>query len=329
MPTFELFGTIQNPDPIYEIVTGEPEPGVTGIADLKKFLSENEAATEIEILINSPGGDAQMGLDIHDALVASGKVIHCRVEGVCYSAATPALLAAPAANRSMLENSTVGIHLPYIPPYTLADAYTADELQSLADGMRVFEELYIKLYADTTSLSTEELRALMEKETIMNSEMALQNGFVSEILKTNIVNLSQLKAVAFISNQKNMDTIKEKFSAWDKIMQKIDGWFKAKDEVPPEPTPEPPAPPVISQEEFDALKAENETLKAKITELEAVKTETENIKAEFTALKTEVETFKSTYKPEGRMEQPKRENLTFEERKEALRKMEEERKAKQ
>jgi ATP-dependent protease ClpP protease subunit/cell division protein ZapA (FtsZ GTPase activity inhibitor) len=340
MQRFDIVGVIADPDYMYELFFGEPEPGCTGITALKKFLSETEDS-EIEIVINSPGGDAQMGLDMHDALVMSGKTIHTRVEGICYSAATPSLLAAKKENRSMAENSTIGIHLPYIPPYTLAGAYTADELQSLADGMRVFEDLYVNVYASATGKSVEELRALMVAETIMSAEKAIELGFVGSMIKTNIVGFKQLKAVAFI-NQKNIkmeknQEIQEKISAFDKLMAKIEAWFVKAEAEPVIATPAEPVvvAAVITQEDLDAVTAENETLKAKVTELETKITdleatiaeletakaeatakiaETATIKAEFATLKAEVATFKSTFKPEDRSQHESEVPKTFEEK---------------
>lgn len=330
-PTFNIQGVIKDPDPCYEMFYGTPEPNCTGISQLKIFLAENSEATDLDIVINSEGGDAQMGLDIHDLLVASGKVIHSRVEGVCYSAATPSLLAARKENRSMMENSTIGIHLPYIPPYTLADSYTADELQSLADGMRVFEDLYIKLYTDSTDKTSDELRGLMVKETIMDSALAVELGFVAEVVRTNVKDLLKLKAVAFINSKQNkMENIQEKLSAWDKIMLKLDNWF-AKNEKPVDP----PAvePPAITQEQLDLATAEIATLKEKITSLETALTEATArgaevaaMKAEYDELKAAVDTFRSTYKPEARIQQQGNEKFTtFEERKAAAEAREKER----
>ncbi|MFA5418969.1 MAG: ATP-dependent Clp protease proteolytic subunit [Bacteroidales bacterium] len=318
MQRFDIAGVIKDPDPFYEIYFGEPEKGCTGITALKKFLSETPD-NEIEVVINSPGGDAQMGLDMHDALVMSGKDITTRVAGICYSAATPSLLAAKKEKRSMSENSSIGIHLPYIPPYTLADSYTADELQSLADGMRVFENLYIKLYADTTAKTEEDLRALMVKETIMNADLAIELSFVSSMVKTNVVDFKQLKAVAFINPKSytmEPKEIQEKTSLWEKVIQKIDA-FLIKAETPP--LAEPPAVEPDAKEQLDAVTAENETLKTKIAELEAAKleaeaklTEANSIKAEFETLKTEVEGFKSNFKPPDRVQQEKHEAKSFE-----------------
>jgi ATP-dependent protease ClpP protease subunit len=334
MVRFDLAGVIKEPDPFYEMYFGEPEPGCTGITALKKFLSETQD-TEVELVINSPGGDAQMGLDMHDALVLSGKTIHVRVEGICYSAATPSLLSAKKENRSMTENSSIGIHLPYIPPYTLADSYTADELQSLADGMRVFEELYINMYADGTGQTVEALRELMVAETIMAGEQATALGFVSTVIKTNITNFKQLKAVAFINpNSNNMNPeIQEKISGWDKFIEKANAFFdkfKPAAEVV-ETTPEP----VLSQEQFDTLTAENETLKAKITELETAQTEAtakiaeiDSVKAEFETMKVEVESFKSNFKPTDRIEQQTNAAKSYEDRKAELINLEKERKQK-
>lgn len=328
-PTFYLEGIIAEKDKFFQIFTGEEEPGIVDIADLRDFISANSGAGEIDVVINSPGGDAQMGLDIHDILVNSGKVINTRVEGICYSAATPVLLAARSDRRSMLENSIVGIHLPYIPPYTLADSYTADELQSLADGMRVYENLYLKMYVDATGMSEEILREMMEKDALMSSEDARANGFISEIIKTNVTALkTKFKAVAFNINQihKPMSKeVNEKIEALEtkstSFFEKILALLKPKAEDPQDPPQEPT--------EVETLKAENEALKsqvaemqakideatAKAEEMEAIKAQMESIKAEAEAIKTEVAAFRSTYKPEDRTQQVKSENKSLEDRK--------------
>jgi|WetSurMetagenome_2_1015567.scaffolds.fasta_scaffold23034_5 ATP-dependent protease ClpP protease subunit len=170
------------------------------------FLSENAEATDIIVRINSRGGDVQEGWTIYDLLSNSGKNIKTIGEGKVYSIATVVFMA--GTEREMLPNADGLIHMPFIPPYTLADAYTSDELAKLSEDLKQEEEKILAFYADKTGYDKEKLRAYMEAETKLSAEDMMTLGFATKIAEP-------IKAVAYYKF-KNNNRMDEK-SFWDKF----------------------------------------------------------------------------------------------------------------
>lgn len=311
-----LTGVIGKRDPFMEAVYGITEE-IIDLADIKQFFADNPAG-QVDITVNSRGGDAQMGLDIHDFLVNSGRTVTVTVEGVCYSAATAILLAAKKDGRIMNENSSIGIHLPYIPPYTLYEAYTADELQALADQMRVLEDLYVNLYVKSTGTDETTIRDLMKQEKIMAGQDAIDIGFVSMVKETAVQSrFASLKAVAFI--QPNFNNMNQKIiDAIAAISAKMDA-FVSKHKAEITETTEAETTEAVTETETEAgptaeqLQAENAQLKAQVDELTAKVNQAEQaaeaqaeMQAEFAEIKAHFETLKNTvseFKPPQRTQQ--------------------------
>ena len=133
--------------------------------------------------LHSRGGSVVEGYAISDILRMSGKTINMTVDGLCASIATVILLAAPKENRKIYPNARLVIHNPFIPEFTLADAYESADLQKLADELKAEENRLLDFYVDRTGASREELKNLMDAETELSPEEALRLGFVNEILK--------------------------------------------------------------------------------------------------------------------------------------------------
>lgn len=148
---------------------------------LTEFLQASTDET-IDGRLHCRGGSVIEGYTCHDLLQQSGKIINMTVEGLCASIATVLLLAAPKENRKIYPNASVMIHMPYIPEYTLADSYTADDLAKLSNDLRAEETKLLDFYVNKTGASREELQTMMDAETTLSAQDALRLGFVSQIL---------------------------------------------------------------------------------------------------------------------------------------------------
>lgn len=136
----------------------------------------------IELRINSRGGDVMEGWAIYDKLRMTGKKIISIIEGQCSSMASVLLLAAPLENRSGYKNASLLIHKPFIPPYTLAGAYNADELRNIADELESHTTKIVNLYVERTGSDEIVLRSLMDEDKYIDMEKAKELGFISTIL---------------------------------------------------------------------------------------------------------------------------------------------------
>ena len=187
--------------------------------DIDEFLASiAEDDDTIELRLHCEGGSVTEGWAIVDKLRASGKKITATVEGVCASMATVVLLA--ASERKAYPHASLLIHEPYIPEYTLADAYRAEDLQKLADSLNAETQKILDFYVERTGADRAELEALMSEDKFVDMERAKELGFISEILPALSARSRSAKAVGKWNNHqisnnmaKEKNVIAEAFAA--------------------------------------------------------------------------------------------------------------------
>lgn len=135
----------------------------------------------IELRLNCRGGDCMEGWTIYDKLRSTGKEITAIIEGKCASMASVLLLTAPKERRFAYQNSSLLIHNPYIPPYTLADAYGAEDLKRMAEDLETETTKIVNLYVERTGSEESVLRALMTEDKYVDMDKAKELGFISEV----------------------------------------------------------------------------------------------------------------------------------------------------
>ena len=142
-------------------------------------IPEND--NSIELRLNCRGGDCMEGWTIYDKLRSTGKEITAIIEGKCASMASVLLLTAPKERRFAYQNSSLLIHNPYIPPYTLADAYGAEDLKRMAEDLETETTKIVNLYVERTGSEESVLRALMTEDKYVDMDKAKELGFISEV----------------------------------------------------------------------------------------------------------------------------------------------------
>lgn len=186
---------------IYNDIVGEEEKimlrmweGIDGVCfkDIDEFIGAmDKDDTEIDIRIHCRGGDCIEGWAIHDKLRRSKKTITCTVEGECSSMATIILLAAPLERRFAYKNAHFCIHNPALgcPEIDYATRLTADALEKNIDQLKVQaqalreeQQKILALYVQRTTASRTELQALMDKDTYISTDRAIEMGFISKTL---------------------------------------------------------------------------------------------------------------------------------------------------
>lgn len=181
--------------------------------DIDEFLASiAEDDDTIELRLHCEGGSVTEGWAIVDKLRASGKKITATVEGVCASMATVVLLA--ASERKAYPHASLLIHEPYIPEYTLAEAYRAEDLQKLADSLNAETQKILDFYVERTGADRAELEALMSEDKFVDMERAKELGFISEILPALSARSRTAKAQAkWNNNHQNFNSMAEKKNA--------------------------------------------------------------------------------------------------------------------
>ena len=164
------------------------EIGGYGITS-KDFIAfvESTDKKNINLTIDSPGGSVFDAFAIYDFLTTSNKYnVTVEVRGLAASSASVLALAGKELP-VMTENSFLMIHNPYLTKMDM-DFYTSEKLKKKAEEMLNEAELLetitnkiAAIYAKRTGLDKAELLAMMDKETWLSSEQALELGFASSV----------------------------------------------------------------------------------------------------------------------------------------------------
>lgn len=130
---------------------------------------------EIEVRINSAGGDVFAANAIYNLLKSHNASITTIVDGLCGSAAT--IIAIAGDTLKMPKNTFFMIHNPATGGYG-----EAKDLRKAADLLDKVKETIISHYQIKTSLTTEEISTMMDETTWLTADEALDKGFIDEIV---------------------------------------------------------------------------------------------------------------------------------------------------
>lgn len=189
--------------------------GFNGITsqDIVDFINKMDANdTLIDIRLHCNGGSVTEGWRIYDALRTSGKEITATIEGMCASMASVILLAAPKERRFAYKNAKLCIHNPEACGLGLGcpSRLTAEEIEGMSEKLRIQaeslkaeQEKIVNLYVERTGSKAEDLQELMDKDTFVDMDKAIELGFISSTIQENTASVSPIK-----NNNINMDANK-------------------------------------------------------------------------------------------------------------------------
>lgn len=188
--------------------------GAYGVS-AKSFLNDLRTVTtdEVDVEINSPGGDVFAGLAIYNGLRASGKKINVKVLGLAASAAS--LVAMAGDTIEMPENAFMMIHNPW--GFAMGGA---DEMRNTADVLDKIGTGLVSTYAKRTGKTDQEITALLDAETWMTAQEAVDAGFATSVTPARAVKASYSE---------------------DRMPENVRLAFKAQAPAPVEPAPTAPA----------------------------------------------------------------------------------------
>jgi ATP-dependent protease ClpP protease subunit len=153
-----------------------------GIGDFENHISADDflsalsehAGEDVTILLDSEGGSVTDGLSIYNAIMQYSGNVTVHIDAICASIAT--VIACAADKVVMNSNAKFMIHRAW----TVAMGNSV-EFRSMAEILELMDADIASAYADKTDLPDDELLAMMEAETWMSAEKALELGFVDEI----------------------------------------------------------------------------------------------------------------------------------------------------
>ena len=129
----------------------------------------------ITVWINSPGGDCVAAAQIYNMLMDYPHDVTVKIDGIAASAAS--VIAMAGTTVLMSPAALMMIH----NPLTIAIG-DSEEMQKAIDMLAEVKESILNAYEIKTGLSRAKLSHLMDAETWMNANKAVELGFADDIL---------------------------------------------------------------------------------------------------------------------------------------------------
>ena len=178
----ELWGDVYETQP-KDFWTGQPVEGeFITIQKFKDAMNRVKDCSEIELHLFSYGGDATVGILIHNLLKASGKKITCIIDAI---AASAAFTIASACDRVLVYPGS--IMMCHEVRSFVFGFYSNDELNEIISGNSAYNNSAATMYSKKSGLSKQQCLNLMNKTTWMDAEQAVKYGFADEIIEGDTV----------------------------------------------------------------------------------------------------------------------------------------------
>ena len=143
----------------------------------KLFRDELMAGSgDITVWLNSPGGCCVAAAQIYNMLMDYKGSVTVKIDGIAASAAS--VIAMAGTKVLMSPVSTMMIHNPMTIAYG-----NSDEMQKAIEMLQEVKESIINAYEIKTGLSRAKLSHLMDAETWMDANKAVELGFADGILQ--------------------------------------------------------------------------------------------------------------------------------------------------
>lgn len=194
---------------IYGDITSWPwyEEDVSSYTLAKELQSLGDDTENINVYINSYGGEVAEGLAIYNALKRHKAKVTTYADGFACSIAS--VIFSAGDERVMSNASLLMIHNAWT--YT---AGNANELKKQAEDLEKITQASINAYMNIVNITEDELKKMLDNETWIDSNEALEIGFATQVI------LKNEKAVASQNVRKSlMSMIKASQAAQEPIVQ--------------------------------------------------------------------------------------------------------------
>ena len=183
-----LYGEIVTDD--VDWWTGEKDETLVGLQSFKKELDNLGNISDLNIFMNTPGGEVFVATTICSMLQRlkdSGTKIHTYVDGLCASAGTFILMMGDDIN--IYENSVIMIHKPINYCYG-----NAIDFQKCIDVLDTIENsTMIPLYMKKSKVNQEEIKELINEESWLGAEQ------INKVFNVNLIK-EQKQVAACVSD---------------------------------------------------------------------------------------------------------------------------------
>lgn len=156
----------------------------------KELINEIKggAFESLTVHINSMGGEVIEGNAIFNAIKNFSGSKSAIIEGIAGSAASYVMLACDTIKA--FENATVFIHNPLVD---WASGNSKD-LDKISEELKKFEEIYVEAYVAKSGKDADEIRILMDAETLFSAQEAKDFGLIDEVISDKSESANALKS---------------------------------------------------------------------------------------------------------------------------------------
>lgn len=175
----------------------------------------NSGSGDITVWINSPGGDCVAAAQIYNMMMEYPGNVTVKIDGIAASAAS--VIAMAGTKVIMSPVSMMMIH----NPMTIAFGDSANMQKAIAMLDEVKESI-INAYEIKTGLSRAKLSHLMDVETWMDANSAIEMGFADEIMHRNTADAVEVPQVSNVYSRTAVTNhLMDKIAAKCRIEQKL------------------------------------------------------------------------------------------------------------
>jgi ATP-dependent Clp protease, protease subunit len=141
-------------------------------------LESDDPEKDINMYINSPGGQVYAGLAIYDTMQFVKPDVATTCVGVAMSMGSLILTGGAAGKRSALPNSRILIHQP-------SGGYEGKQAEIEVHAREILElrRRTDEIYSQHTGQSVEQVHDDMERDRYMTPEQAVEYGLIDRVLK--------------------------------------------------------------------------------------------------------------------------------------------------
>lgn len=152
-----------------------------------------KSAKKVVVKINSPGGSVTDGYAVYNTIMEARKnqIVNTRIEGLAASMASIVALAGQTVEMS--ENSLMMVHNPW--GVSMGDSA---EMRKTADLLDKMTGQLADIYKAKTGMKDEDVKNLMNNETWLTAQEALEMKFADKIVNTMSAKLAALVPQSFI-----------------------------------------------------------------------------------------------------------------------------------
>ncbi|GEM47736.1 ATP-dependent Clp protease proteolytic subunit [Deinococcus cellulosilyticus] len=142
------------------------------------LLDGQNPEREIQIYINSPGGEVYAGLAIYDTMQYIKAPVSTICVGIAMSMGSVILMAGDKGRRKALPHSRIMIHAG-----SAGFRGSVPDLQVQAQEVMALQDILVGMYNKHTDKSDEQIRRDLQRDFFMTPQQALEYGLIDEVVQ--------------------------------------------------------------------------------------------------------------------------------------------------